>query len=248
MNPKTKRIAVITGAGRGIGACIAKHFVEQGCLVYVTDFHGEDAELRAATLGEGARAKRMDVRHPKDVAHVMQTIRNEVGHIDILVNNAGVMTTGPALQTSYDTWTNLAATNLTGIFNCVQACAPAMCERSAGVIINLASISAYKGGGTFGNVWYGVTKAGVVAVTKGLARELGPHGVRVNAVAPSVVETEMVRAQLSPETRSQILPRFPMGRIANPDDVARAVVFLASGDASFITGETLAVDGGLLKV
>ena len=141
----------------------------------------------------------------------------------------------------------MVAVNLTGIFNCVQAVAPTMVTRRRGVILNIASVAAAKGGGSFGNVWYGATKAGVVALTKGLARELGPHNVRVNAIAPSAIETDMIKDALTPQIRASVLTRFPLGRLATADDVAHLAVYLASDLASFVTGETIAVDGGFLK-
>jgi 3-oxoacyl-[acyl-carrier protein] reductase len=141
----------------------------------------------------------------------------------------------------------MVAVNLTGIFNCVQAAAPAMIAKRRGVIINLASVAAAKGGGSFGNVWYGATKAGVVALTKGLARELGPHNVRVNAIAPSAIDTDMLKGVLTPQVRASVIAHFPLGRLASADDVANLAVYLASDLASFITGETVAVDGGFLK-
>ena len=119
--------------------------------------------------------------------------------------------------------------------------------RDGATIINIASVSAEKGGGAIGNVWYGATKAAVVAMTRGLGRELGPHGIRVNAIAPAVLDTDMVRELLSEERRAKILARVPLGRLAALDDVARLAVFLASGAAGFITGETIAVDGGFLR-
>ena len=114
-------------------------------------------------------------------------------------------------------------------------------------IINIASVSHEKGGGAFGNVWYGATKAGVVAMTKGLGRELGPYAIRVNAIAPAVVATDMVRSLLTPEMRERIVARIPLGRLAEPEDVAQLALFLASDASSFITGETIAVDGGFLR-
>ena len=159
------------------------------------------------------------------------------------------MTTVPKVEpfesTTGEQWDRLVAVNFTGIFNCVQAVVPAM-QRGAS-IINMSSVSHEKGGGIFGNVWYGATKAGVVAMTRGFARELGPRGIRVNAIAPSVVGTDMVDALLTAEVRERILARIPLGRIAEPDDVARLALFLASEAASFITGETVAVDGGFLR-
>jgi len=179
------------------------------------------------------------------VRAAVERISKERGAIDVLVNNAGVLTTGPFESTTGEQWDRLVAVNFTGIFNCVQAVVPAM-QRGAS-IINMSSVSHEKGGGIFGNVWYGATKAGVVAMTRGLARELGPRGIRVNAIAPSVVGTDMVDALLTAEVRERILARIPLGRIAEPDDVARLALFLASEAASFITGETVAVDGGFLR-
>jgi 3-oxoacyl-[acyl-carrier protein] reductase len=137
--------------------------------------------------------------------------------------------------------------NVTGVYNCVQAAVPAMRGRAGAAIVNIASVAHEKGGGAIGNVWYGATKAAVVAMTRGLGRELGPQGIRVNAIAPVVIETDMVRDALTPQLREKALGRIPLGRFAQPDDVARVAVFLASDAASFITGETVAVDGGFLK-
>lgn len=140
----------------------------------------------------------------------------------------------------------MVGVNITGIFNCVQAVAPLMIARKRGAIINLASVSSVRGGGAVGNVWYGATKAAVVAMTAGLARELGPHGVRVNAISPGVVETDMVREFMTPQVRERVLTRFPMGRLATADDVASMAVFLASDGAALVTGQTVGVDGGFL--
>ncbi len=154
---------------------------------------------------------------------------------------------GPADRLSGEEWDRLVAVNLTGIFNCIQAALPAMAGRPGASIINMASVSAEKGGGAIGNVWYGTTKAGVVALTKGLGRELGPRGIRVNAISPAVVDTDMTHDLLTPELRSKVLARIPLGRFAEKDDVARLALFLACDDSAFITGETIAVDGGFLR-
>lgn len=242
----TRKIAIVTGAGRGIGAAIVRNLHAAGCIVHATDLEIAGVEALADALGSRVHARQMDVRDPVAVRDAMAAIVDRCGRIDIQVNNAGLIATGMALETSEEQWDALLRTNMTGIFHCAKAVAPVMREHG-GSIVNIASISAFKGGGTFGNVWYGATKAGVVAMTKGLARELGPWGVRVNAVAPSVAETEMVARQLTPEVRDRITPGFPLRRLASVDDVAHAVLFFASDLASFVTGETLAVDGGLLK-
>jgi 3-oxoacyl-[acyl-carrier protein] reductase len=228
------RVALVTGAARGIGARIAERFAGCGAAVYAADID-ERAQLR------------VDVTDRAALRAAVERIVRERGGIDVLVNNAGLLAAGPFDETSGEAWDRLVAVNLTGVFNCVQAAVPAMQGRQGAAIINIASVSAEKGGGAMGNVWYGATKAGVVAMTRGLGRELGPQGIRVNAIAPAVIETDMVQAHLTPARRAQILARFPLGRLAEADDVARLAVFLASDAASFITGETVAVDGGFLR-
>jgi 3-oxoacyl-[acyl-carrier protein] reductase len=185
----------------------------------------------------------MDVTDRRSVESAFRS----VGALDVLVNNAGLLASGPFDQTGGEAWDRLLAVNVTGVFNCVQAAVPAMRGRAGACIINIASVSHEKGGGAIGNVWYGATKAAVVAITRGLARELGPQGIRVNAIAPAVIETDMVSGALTPALREKILARIPLGRLADADDVARLAVYLASDAAAFITGETIAVDGGFLR-
>jgi 3-oxoacyl-[acyl-carrier protein] reductase len=226
--PLKGKVALVTGAARGIGAAIADAFEKQGCAVHRLD------------LQSGIR---VDITDRTALAAAVKRI----GAIDILVNNAGLLARGPFDETTGEQWDRLVAVNLTGVFNCVQAVVPAMRGRRGASIINIASVSAEKGGGAMGNVWYGTTKAGVVAITKGLGRELGPQGIRVNAIAPGVIETDMVREHLSPELREKVLARFPLGRFATVEEVAQVALFLASDAASFVTGETIAVDGGFLR-
>lgn len=241
------KTALITGAARGIGARIAARLVEHECFVYIADIDEAGACACAAELGPHAVGVRVDVRDRAGLHAAVERIVRERGGIDVLVNNAGVLTVGPFDQTTGAAWDDLVAVNLTGVFNCVQAAVPAMRGRAGASIVNIASVSAEKGGGAIGNVWYGTTKAGVIAIAKGLGRELGPEGIRVNAIAPGMMETDMVRAHLTPAMREKILARFPLGRFAGPDDVARLAVFLASDASAFITGETIAVDGGFLR-
>jgi NAD(P)-dependent dehydrogenase (short-subunit alcohol dehydrogenase family) len=228
------KTVLVTGAARGIGARIAASFAEHGAIVYGAD------------VGEGATLK-LDVTDRHALREAVERIRSERGGIDVLVNNAGVLAAGPFDSTSGEHFDRLVGVNFTGIFNCVQAVVPAMRGRKGASVINIASVSHDKGGGLFGNVWYGATKAGVVAMTKGLARELGPEAIRVNAISPVVVGTDMVHALMTPQARERILGRIPLGRIAEADDVARLALFLASDAADFITGENVAVDGGFLR-
>jgi NAD(P)-dependent dehydrogenase (short-subunit alcohol dehydrogenase family) len=227
------KVALVTGAARGLGARIADAFEQQNFFVYRADVAGGNLH--------------MDVTDRAAVRAAVEKINKEKGGLDVLVNNAGLLASGPFDQTSGEAWDRLLAVNVTGVYNCVQAAVPAMRGRDGAAIVNIASVAHEKGGGAIGNVWYGATKAAVVAMTRGLGRELGPQGIRVNAIAPAVVETDMVRDALTPQLREKALARIPLGRFAQADEVARVAVFLASEAASFITGETIAVDGGFLR-
>lgn len=186
----------------------------------------------------------MDVCNPDSVRAAVQVAAQRRGAINILVNNAGVLCSGPLDQTTEAEWRRLLDINLTGVFHCVRAAVPAMAGTQGASIVNMSSISAVRGGGVFGNVWYGATKAAVLAMTKGLARELGPRGIRVNAIAPGVVHTDMVDKLLTTDVRDSVLRRAPLGQLVSTEDIARCAAFLASDDARLITGTTLTVDAG----
>lgn len=248
MNLKLEgKTALVTGAARGIGAEIARRLVEEGCVVYLGDLNFEGARKTARSLGPAARAISMDVRAVPEIQTAVGQIMQERKALDILVNNAGIMRTSNFMESTVEDWNQLLAVNLSGIYYCSKAVLPYMIEKKYGKIVNIASVSAMKGGGAFGNVLYGTTKAGVVAMTKGLGRELSPFGINVNAIAPGVVETDMVRELLTPERRQSIMPRFPAGRLAHVSDVSAVAAFLASEVSAYMTGETIAVDGGFLK-
>jgi 3-oxoacyl-[acyl-carrier protein] reductase len=223
------KVALVTGAGRGIGAAIADRFEREGAVVHRGDIRGT--------------ALRLDVTDRESIRAAFEAI----GVLDVLVNNAGLLCTGPIEETTGEQWDRLLDVNVTGLFNCVQAAIPVLRTRKGASIINIASVSSEKGGGAIGNVWYGTTKAAVVAMTRGLGRELGPHGIRVNAISPAVLDTEMVHDILTPERRAKVLSRIPLGRLPGADEIASLAVFLASEEAAFITGETIAVDGGFLR-
>ena len=236
------RVALVTGAGRGIGSVIAATLEAAGCAVWRLD---KDAPGSSAAAEDGAgRTVRVDVRDRAGLVALAERIVARDGGLDILVNNAGTMTTGPFDGTAADAFQELVDTNLVGIFHAVQVFAPRL--RGGGSIVNIASVSAQRGGGAVGNVWYGATKAGVVALTSGLARELGPRGIRVNAISPAVIDTAMTHAALTPEVRARALTRLPLGRLAEAADIADATLFLCSDTARFVSGATLVVDGGFL--
>jgi 3-oxoacyl-[acyl-carrier protein] reductase len=240
------KIALVTGAGRGIGARISAKLVEEGCSVYVTDVDAEAAKVSAAAIGAAAHAMRIDVTNPGDIQLRIEEIVERHGRIDILVNNAGILKTGSIVDSSIEDWDEVCRANLSSVYYCSKAVLPVMLKRRYGKIVNIASMSAARAGGIFGNVLYGTTKAGVVAFTKGFARELAPYGINVNAVAPGLVETAMTTAKLTPDVREKVLATLPMHRLADVEDIANAVAFLVSDVAAYITGDTLLVDGGSL--
>ena len=240
------RVALVTGGGGGIGSAIAAALVAEGCIVHLGDVNAEAAERVAASLGAMARPLAMDVGDPRAVQRAVGGIVGAHGRIDILVNNAGVIKSGTVADASIDDWDELCRVNLSGVFYCSKAVLAPMREQRSGRIVNIASVSAARGGGAIGNVLYGATKAGVVALTQGFARELAPFGVNVNAIAPSVVDTAMTHDLLTPERRRAVTAAIPCGRLALPEDIARIAVILASEVSDYVTGATIAVDGGYL--
>jgi 3-oxoacyl-[acyl-carrier protein] reductase len=240
------RIALVTGAGGGIGAAIASTLVNHGCSVYVADNNSDAANKIATELGERGYPLTLDVGNAAEAAAAVEQIVRERGRIDIAVNNAGILKTGSILDASIADWDQVCRVNLSGVYYCCKAVLASMVKQRYGKIVNIASVSAMKGGGSFGNVLYGTTKAGVVALTKGLGRELAPFGINVNAIAPGVVETNMTGSLLTPERRKAVLAAIPLGRFASTDDIAQVVALLASDVLGYVTGETIVVDGGYL--
>jgi NAD(P)-dependent dehydrogenase (short-subunit alcohol dehydrogenase family) len=245
----TGQVAVVTGAARGIGFAIAQALGQCGARVAIADLDGAAASAAAGQLcklGIDAIGVAVDVADEGQVQAMVETIERTLGGIDILVNNAGIVSTGPLLDVSAAEWNRVLAIDLTSVFFCAKAVLPGMMARRAGRIINIASVAGKRGGGLLGNSCYAAAKGGVIALTKGLAREAGPFNITANAITPALTDTEMTRA-LAPEARARVLADMPLGRAGSPRDIAAAVCFLASDAASFITGEIMDVDGGYMR-
>jgi 3-oxoacyl-[acyl-carrier protein] reductase len=240
-------VAVITGAARGIGRAIALAFVGKGAKVALVDIDAEALERVREEIGErGGQALSLpcDVSQSSAVGEKAGKVLGSYGRIDVLVNNAGIIRRGTIETVTEEEWDRVIAINLKGTFNCCKAVVAPMKRQGRGSIVNVSSISG-KMGDITSAPGYGPSKAGVIALTKTLALQLARYGIRANSVAPHAMETEM-SAQWSPERRREIVAGIPLGRLGQPEDVAAAVLFLASDAASFITGEILDVNGGAL--
>ncbi|MFZ5555671.1 MAG: SDR family NAD(P)-dependent oxidoreductase [Pseudomonadota bacterium] len=241
------KVALVTGAARGIGAEVASMLIAEGFFVYATDLDTEGAQASARRLGVRAVGESMDVRNPQAVRAVVSRIVEEREAVDILVNNAGIISSTSFLAAPEGLAESVFQTNFWGAVHCCRAVLPIMRARRRGKVINIASVSAMRGGGAIGDIMYGASKAAIVAFTQGLGREMAPYGVNVNAIAPGLLETDMTRPYLTETTRPMLLKRFPRGRLAVTADIANAVRFLVSDAADYIVGATLAVDGGFLQ-
>jgi len=248
--------AIITGAGRGIGKATALLFAREGADVLVPDLDLAGSEAVASeirTLGRKAVAMQMDVTRTTDIQRMVDAAKREFGKIDILVNNAGITLVRDPLQLSEADWDRTLTLNLKAVFFCSQAVAREMVKRRTGVILNAASISGRVGRPLM--VDYCASKFGVIGITQALAMALAKHGVRVNAVAPGIVDTDMwvsidqewsaLEGKPTGTVKQSRVANIPLGRIETPEDVAKLYTFLASDDASYITGQTYNVCGGL---
>jgi 3-oxoacyl-[acyl-carrier protein] reductase len=241
------QVAVITGAGRGIGHAIAVRLAKEGARVASVSRTEANARRTAdeinAARADAAKAYAVDVADQAAVQKAAAEIFQHFGRVDILVNNAGITRDGLSMRMSLDDWDTVLNTNLKGAFNFTQAVMRPMIKQRSGRIINISSIAGLIGNA--GQANYAASKAGLIGLTKTLARELASRGITVNAVAPGLIETDMTTV-LSEEIRQGILQKVPLGKLGEPDDIAGAVAYLASAEAKYITGQVLTVDGGMV--
>jgi 3-oxoacyl-[acyl-carrier protein] reductase len=239
------RVAIVTGASLGIGTAIAQALGDQGCKVAVNyRKHAEEAEtLTAAINAKGVQAKayQCDVGDAAQVKEMIAAVQSDLGGLDILVNNAGINRDGVSWKMTDEQWDAVMNTNLRGCFNFIRAAAPVFREKKSGRIVNMTSINGLRG--KFGQANYAASKAGIIGLTKSIAREMGRSQVTVNAVAPGLIETAMV-ASMPEDAKAQSLSETVFQRLGTPEDVAAVVVFLCSDGARHVTGEVIKVDGG----
>lgn len=240
----TLPVAVVTGAARGIGLATARWFLANGHRVAMIDIDANELSKAALPCADDARILPIhcDVSDPAQVAESVARIAAHFGRIDALVNNAGVAVFKPLQTTSFEEWRHVMATNLDGVFLCSQACVPVMLETGGGSIVNIASISGLRASTL--RVAYGTSKAAVMHLTRQQAVELGAVGIRVNAIAPGPVETEMAKQVHSPAIRKDYHDSIPLGRYGTMEEIASAIGFLCSPAAGYVNGQVLAVDGG----
>jgi NAD(P)-dependent dehydrogenase (short-subunit alcohol dehydrogenase family) len=239
------RVAIVTGAARGIGLTVAKRMHAAGARIVIADIDEAEAVKAAGTLDPNTGhvlGVATDIASAASVEAMVEATLEAYGRIDILVNNAGITgASKPLWELDFETWARVLDVNLNGVFRCCKAVIGHMRENARGSIVNVASIAGKEGNPNL--IPYSSSKAGVIGLTKALAKEVATQGIRVNAVAPAVVETDILR-QMTPETVKYMLSKIPMNRFGTLEEVAAVVHFLASDDASFVTGQTYDVSGG----
>jgi len=239
------KVALVTGSSRGIGAAILEQFAKAGatCILHYFDdpegMNRKDAEAHAAKLGAKTLVLSADVRDAGQIERLMQQVKEKCGGLDILVNNAGVLRDRTLKKMTLDEWHAVLSTNLTGVFHCCKYGAEIL--RDGGRIVNIASVAGLAG--FHGQTNYAAAKAGVIGMTRVLAKELARRGITANAVAPGVVQTSML-GDIKEDVMAEYLKQIPIGRLAQPADVANVVLFLASEETGYVTGQVIPVTGG----
>ena len=236
------KVALVTGGTRGIGRAIAAAFAERGVSVVLTGRNQETAQAAAEKLGAGASGVAMDVCDREAVDAVIKSVLEKRGHLDILINNAGITRDSLLMRMKPEDWDAVIATNLNGLYYCSRAVLRPMIRQRSGRIINMSSVVGLMG--SAGQVNYAASKAAILGFTKSLAREVASRNVTVNAVAPGYIETNMTK-DLPSEATEALREAIPMQRIGQPSEVVKAVLYLASEDAGYVTGQVLQVNGGL---
>jgi NAD(P)-dependent dehydrogenase (short-subunit alcohol dehydrogenase family) len=243
-------IAIVTGAGRGIGRSISQKLADSGAQIIAGDINLSDAEETAQILNEQGKtsvAQRLDVADADSLETVIYEAAKKFRKVDILVNNAGIMYRTRILDISTDEWEKTLKVNLTGAFLCTQAVLPGMKKRGFGRIINISS-SAGRSVSTLGGAHYTASKAGMLGLTRAVAKEVAPFGITVNAICPGLIDTEMARKTTTEKELKDFLDAFPISRIGMPEEIGDLVVFLCSEKASYITGASIDINGGDLMI
>ncbi|CAG4923407.1 unnamed protein product [Acidocella sp. C78] len=245
LNGKT---AIISGGAskKGIGLATARLFAEHGARVAILDLDQGASDEAAASLGASHLGVACDVTDRAACDEAARRVLAAFGQVDILINNAGITEPLRLLEIEARNWQRVLDVNLTGVFHLSQALLPHMSARGSGSIACMSSVSAQRGGGIFGGPHYSAAKAGVLGLAKAMAREFGPAGIRVNAVTPGLIQTEITGGKLTEEMRAEILKGIPIGRLGTAEDVARIFLFLASDLSAYVTGAVIDVNGGML--
>ena len=239
----TGKTALITGAARGIGKAIALKYASEGCNIAFTDLNiCEETEQEIAALGVKAKSYASNAAGFAQTEEVVKAVKEEFGSIDILVNNAGITKDGLMLRMTEQQWDAVIAVNLKSAFNFIHACVPVMMRQRGGSIINMASVVGVHGNA--GQANYAASKAGLIALAKSIAQEMGPKGIRANAIAPGFIETAMTAA-LPEDIRKEWCNKIPLRRGGQVEDIANVATFLASDMSSYVSGQVIQVDGGM---
>ena len=240
------KVTIITGGARGIGKEIALRFAQEGAKIVICDINEEElskAKLEVQKLDKDVKTFKVDVSNFKEVEEMVGNVLDNYQHIDILINNAGITRDSLILRMEEEDWDKVIAVNLKSVFNCTKAVAKIMLKQRGGRIINISSIIGIIG--NFGQANYSASKAGIIGFTKSVAKELASRGITVNAIAPGFIQTEMTE-RLPQEIKDEMLKRIPVGRFGTPRDIAEVALFLATESSSYITGQVIVVDGGMI--